>query len=90
MWAALSFVTKLPRPVDQSCVIQVVRVSGTIRKAEEEAIRRAKASIIRAQRKKGDAAGDILGKMMAQEDEDVQMGGIVDGEDDDDEDEDEE
>ncbi|KAF1348876.1 Rpp14/Pop5 family-domain-containing protein [Delphinella strobiligena] len=91
VWAALSFVTKLPRPVDQSCVIQVVRVSGTIRKAEEEAIRRAKASIIRAQRKKGDAAGDILGKMMAQEeDEDVQMGGIVDGEDEEDEDEDEE
>ncbi|KAI5195245.1 hypothetical protein E4T39_08294 [Aureobasidium subglaciale] len=48
VWAALSFVTHLPRPVDQACVIQVVRVSGTIRKAEEEAIRRAKAAILRA------------------------------------------
>jgi ribonuclease P/MRP protein subunit POP5 len=48
VWAALSFVTRLPRPVDQACVIQVVRVSGTIRKAEEEAIRRAKAAILRA------------------------------------------
>ncbi|EME78683.1 uncharacterized protein MYCFIDRAFT_18996, partial [Pseudocercospora fijiensis CIRAD86] len=39
-WAALSFVTKLPQPIDQPCVIQVVRVSGTIKKAEEEAVRR--------------------------------------------------
>ncbi|KAI5194753.1 hypothetical protein E4T42_08689 [Aureobasidium subglaciale] len=48
VWAALSFVTHLPRPIDQACVIQIVRVSGTIRKAEEEAIRRAKAAILRA------------------------------------------
>jgi ribonuclease P/MRP protein subunit POP5 len=48
VWAALTFVTRLPRPIEHSCVIQVVRVSGTIRKAEEEAIRRAKAAILRA------------------------------------------
>lgn len=30
------------------CVMQVVRVSGTIRKAEEEVIKRAKAGIIKA------------------------------------------
>jgi len=35
--------------------MQVVRVSGTIRKAEEEAIRRARLSIVRAKRV---AAGD--------------------------------
>ncbi|TKA65119.1 hypothetical protein B0A55_10165 [Friedmanniomyces simplex] len=49
VWAALTFTTRLPRPVDQPCVIQVVRVSGTIRKAEEEAIRRAGLSIRRAE-----------------------------------------
>ncbi|KAI5269896.1 hypothetical protein E4T47_06722 [Aureobasidium subglaciale] len=64
VWAALSFVTHLPRPIDQACVIQVVRVSGTIRKAEEEAIRRAKAAILRATaREKGSefALGKMLG-----------------------------
>ncbi|KAK1054091.1 RNA-binding protein pop5 [Friedmanniomyces endolithicus] len=49
VWSALTFTTRLPRPVDQPCVIQVVRVSGTIRKAEEEAIRRARLSICRAE-----------------------------------------
>ncbi|KAK0356091.1 RNA-binding protein pop5 [Friedmanniomyces endolithicus] len=49
VWSALTFATRLPRPVDQPCVIQVVRVSGTIRKAEEEAIRRARLSIRRAE-----------------------------------------
>ncbi|THW76202.1 hypothetical protein D6D19_03366 [Aureobasidium pullulans] len=66
VWAALSFVTRLPKPIDQNCVIQVVRVSGTIRKAEEEAIRRAKAAIIRATaRDKG--AEFILDKMLGKD-----------------------
>ncbi|TKA69254.1 hypothetical protein B0A49_03078 [Cryomyces minteri] len=58
VWAALTCTTQLPRPVAQSCVVQVVRVSGTIRKAEEEAIRRARASVLRARRAAG---GDGLG-----------------------------
>ena len=48
VWAALTFVTKLPHPNHTPVVIKVVRVSGTIRKAEEEVIRRAKAIIKRA------------------------------------------
>jgi ribonuclease P/MRP protein subunit POP5 len=52
VWAALSFVTRLPKPIDDACVIQVVRVSGTIKKSEEEAIRRARLAIVRAQRSK--------------------------------------
>lgn len=47
--AALTFTTHLPKPVERACVMQVVRVSGTIKKAEEEAIRRARLSIKRAQ-----------------------------------------
>ncbi|GAB7346764.1 hypothetical protein MBLNU459_g1867t1 [Dothideomycetes sp. NU459] len=90
VWTALTFVTKLPRPIEQRCVVQVVRVSGTIRKAEEEAIRRAKASILRAQRVKGDKS-DLLGKMLAVEaEEDAQMGGIEDEDEDEEGDEDEE
>ena len=50
VWAALTFTTRLPKPLDQPCVMQVVRVSGTIRKAEGEAIRRARLSIRRAQK----------------------------------------
>ncbi|KAF2690436.1 hypothetical protein K458DRAFT_289773 [Lentithecium fluviatile CBS 122367] len=42
VWAALTFVTKLPKPANTPVVVKVVRVSGTIRKAEEEVIRRAK------------------------------------------------
>ena len=64
VWTALSFVTRLPRPVEQECVIQVVRVSGTIRKAEEEAIRRAKAAILRATAR--DRTGVVLGKMLGE------------------------
>lgn len=53
VWAALTFVDGLPGarrgrvPADRvRCVIRVVRVSGTIRKAEEEAVRRARREIV--------------------------------------------
>jgi ribonuclease P/MRP protein subunit POP5 len=49
VWAALSFVTRLPKPHNTPCVFQVVRVSGTIRKSEEEAIKRARETVRRAQ-----------------------------------------
>jgi ribonuclease P/MRP protein subunit POP5 len=54
VWAALTFITCLPlKPADLPCVMQVVRVSGTIRKAEEEAIRRARLQIRLAQQSNG-------------------------------------
>ncbi|KAL8946654.1 MAG: hypothetical protein Q9222_006976 [Ikaeria aurantiellina] len=40
--------------------MQVVKVSGTIRKAEEEAIRRAKASILKARQEDHDGSSDAL------------------------------
>lgn len=40
--------TRLPKPIDVPVVVKVVRVSGTIRKAEEEVIRRAKELVLRA------------------------------------------
>jgi ribonuclease P/MRP protein subunit POP5 len=50
----------------KNCVYRVVRVSGTIRKAEEEAIRRARAMMLRAKWELGDQSSttleSILGK----------------------------
>ncbi|KAF1972124.1 hypothetical protein BU23DRAFT_581109 [Bimuria novae-zelandiae CBS 107.79] len=48
VWATLTLMTKLPHPNNTPIVIKVVRVSGTIRKAEEEVIRRAKGIVKRA------------------------------------------
>jgi ribonuclease P/MRP protein subunit POP5 len=48
VWAALTYITHLPKPVDMPVVIRVIRVSGTIRKAEEEVIRRSHHIIKRA------------------------------------------
>lgn len=64
VWAALSFLTRLPKVSNKNeerpCVFQVVRVSGTIRKAEEEAIRRARATILKAQKDAAEGAGSGL------------------------------
>lgn len=59
-WAALTFVTELPPqnkrgPSGENCVFRVVRVSGTIKKVEEEAVRRARRMIAAVQGKDGDA-----------------------------------
>lgn len=48
LWAALTFITKLPKPIDTPVIFKVLRVSGTIRKAEEEVIARARLIIRRA------------------------------------------
>lgn len=59
--------THLPTSSKQStitlrpCVFQVVRVSGTIRKSEEEAIRRARDAIMRARRKDGEDVRGMMG-----------------------------
>ena len=50
--------------------MQVVRVSGTIKKAEEEAIRRARAAILRAKRENGDGGADNVIGMLDQLDDD--------------------
>lgn len=59
------------------CVVRVVRVSGTIRKSEEELIRRAKMEIVRARGAEGE--GDVLGRLLgdAQSGKGGKMGGGV-------------
>jgi ribonuclease P/MRP protein subunit POP5 len=52
VWASLTFMDSIPggrygEPRTR-CVIQVVRVSGTIRKSEEELLRRARRDVVRA------------------------------------------
>ncbi len=71
---------QLPKPVLQPCVFQVVRVSGTIRKAEEEAVRRARLSIRQAQRDAGmSATSDSILKPVASILDDRLQTDIVDG-----------
>ena len=58
--------TKLPlsRPNDLPVVVKVVRVSGTIKKAEEEVIRRAKEIILRARLAEGDADEGLMNDVL--------------------------
>lgn len=48
VWTALSLMNSVPVKNGKPCVFRVVHVSGTIRKAEEEAIRRARNLIFEA------------------------------------------
>lgn len=47
----------------KKCVFRVIRVCGTIRKAEEAAVRRAKEMIVRARRELGDQSDSMLDDM---------------------------
>lgn len=58
----------LPNKNGKNCVYRVVRVSGTIRKAEEEAIRRAREMILRAKRSMGDQSGATLEAILGKSD----------------------
>ena len=65
VWAALAFITEVPNAgkAPKRCVMRVVRVSGTVRKAEEEAIRRARMAILKAKGEMGvEALTAMLGK----------------------------
>ncbi|KAL9641207.1 MAG: hypothetical protein Q9204_000195 [Flavoplaca sp. TL-2023a] len=102
VWAALTYMTHLPRLPDheklQPCVMQVIRVSGTIRKAEEEIIRRARAAILKARRESQDEERVVLDQILGPDNEgilsnrperdEVSESGIEDVEDDDENEED--
>ena len=55
--------------------MQVVRVSGTIKKAEEEAIRRARGAILRAKREFGGGATDGLSAILGPPDQEPSLMG---------------
>ncbi|KAF4975401.1 hypothetical protein FZEAL_7810 [Fusarium zealandicum] len=53
LWSTLTFMNRVPVRDGRACIFRVVRVSGTIRKAEEEAIRQAKRLILAAKEETG-------------------------------------
>lgn len=53
----------------------MVRVSGTIKKAEEEAIKRARAAILRAKREGGEGSTDGLLGLLGKDDAEALRGG---------------
>ena len=65
VWAALTFMNQVPIRDGRPCVFRVVRVSGTVRKVEEEAVRRAKL-LVRAAKDEmaGKSSSDALGSLL--------------------------
>ncbi|KAL1852603.1 RNA-binding protein pop5 [Paecilomyces lecythidis] len=69
VWAALTYLSSIPASNRRSgpgsgsgarsCVFRVVRVSGTMRKAEEEAIRRARREVVRMRKGEEDSVLDF-------------------------------
>lgn len=59
----------------QKCIFRVVRVSGTIRKAEEEAIRRARETMLKARRQAGRDSDAALEKLLDSKQEKSQLRG---------------
>ncbi|KAK1750981.1 hypothetical protein QBC47DRAFT_90242 [Echria macrotheca] len=69
VWAALSFMNSVPVKNGRSCVYRVVRVSGTIRKVEEEAVRRARLFVLAAkQEMSGKASSAALDALLRPKD----------------------
>jgi ribonuclease P/MRP protein subunit POP5 len=69
VWAAMTYMTEVPGPRGSpsiTCVVQVVRVSGTIKKSEEELMRRSRRDIIRAKQWEASAgkSTDVLARLM--------------------------
>ncbi|GJC79085.1 Rpp14/Pop5 family protein [Colletotrichum tofieldiae] len=62
VWAALTFMTCVPLKTGDGkpCTFKVVRVSGTIRKAEEEAVRQARQLVLAAKDSAAAAANGAL------------------------------
>ncbi|TRX96970.1 hypothetical protein FHL15_002276 [Xylaria flabelliformis] len=65
IWTALSFMNSVPVKNGKPCVFRVVHVSGTIRKAEEEAIRRARNLIFEAKGGQATKASDPLSNIFS-------------------------
>lgn len=63
LWAALSFMDQVPVKNGRRCVFRVVKVSGTIRRVEEEAIRRAKQLMFAAQEQAAGRSSDALASL---------------------------
>lgn len=79
----------LPNGLQRECVFQVVRVSGTIKKAEEEAIRRSRVEVVRLAKRWGEDGGSVLDDMFGSgkgKGKGNQGVGVIESEDEDDDD----
>ncbi|KAJ5924539.1 hypothetical protein N7466_008726 [Penicillium verhagenii] len=100
VWSALTYMSHVPAPGgdaaqkrpnggrERGCVFRVLRVSGTMKKAEEEAIRRARREIVRI---RGVEERGVLGDLVSGAglaEKDLIMQGVVDASDDEMDDED--
>ncbi|KEY70933.1 hypothetical protein S7711_10386 [Stachybotrys chartarum IBT 7711] len=74
LWSALTFMDHVPVKDGRPCIFRVVRVSGTIRKAEEEAIRQARRLILAA-KDDASAAKSLFADTTPQQD--IAMAGLV-------------
>jgi ribonuclease P/MRP protein subunit POP5 len=63
----------------RSCIFQVVRVSGTIRKAEEAAIRGAREMVLRARRELGEQSDEKLDSMLGEPEKNQPSNGDTEG-----------
>ena len=68
LWSALTFMDRVPVKDGRPCIFRVVRVSGTIRKAEEEAIRQAQRLISAAKEDTNNVKSSIATAVQDQED----------------------
>jgi ribonuclease P/MRP protein subunit POP5 len=59
-WAALSMMNSVPVKEGKKCIFRVVRVSGTMKLAEKEVIRRARELALRARREMGEQGNSTL------------------------------
>jgi ribonuclease P/MRP protein subunit POP5 len=67
VWAAVAFMNRVPVRDGRPCVFRVVRVSGTVRKVEEEAVRRAKLLVLAAKDEmagRSSSSSDALGALL--------------------------
>ncbi|KAI0889233.1 Rpp14 family protein [Annulohypoxylon maeteangense] len=86
VWTALTFMNSIPIKNGKPCVFRVVHVSGTMRKVEEEAIRRARDLIFTAQNDQKEKTDDPLSNMFRKSERsqpDVAMADLLSVEDDD-------
>ncbi|QUC16649.1 uncharacterized protein UV8b_00890 [Ustilaginoidea virens] len=58
LWSALTCMDRIPTKDGRPCIFRVVRVSGTIRKVEEEAIRQARQLLLEV-KQRSDAASQL-------------------------------
>lgn len=75
LWSALTFMDRIPttRGEGRPCIFRVVRVSGTLRKAEEEAIQQARRLIIAAKEEADSATSGFASLPPVVEPKDVVM-----------------